>query len=220
MSHELRTPLNAIIGFTGTLLMRLPGPLTAGQDKQLKIIQSSGRHLLSLINDLLDVAKIEAGNVELDVVPVVCQEVVEEVINTLLTLAEQKGLTLTADTPIAPITLPTDRRALNQILLNFVNNAIKFTETGSIVLSLSQRMENGHTLTHFTVTDSGVGIRPEDQAKLFQAFTQLDTGSTRRYEGTGLGLYLSQKLASLVGGSLSFNSEYGNGSMFVLELKS
>ncbi|MDY7576702.1 PAS domain S-box protein [Actimicrobium sp. CCI2.3] len=224
MSHELRTPLNAIIGFTGTLLMKLPGPLTAGQDKQLKIIQSSGRHLLSLINDLLDVAKIEAGNVELELLPVVCQEVIKEVIDTLLTLAEQKGLSLSAETPIAPITLRTDRRALNQILLNFVNNAIKFTDSGSIVLSLSELRVNddddGHTLTHFSVTDSGVGIRPEDQAKLFQAFTQLDTGSTRRYEGTGLGLYLSQKLASLVGGNLSFHSEYGHGSTFVLELKS
>ena len=220
MSHELRTPLNAIIGFTGTLLMKLPGPLTAGQDKQLKIIQTSGRHLLSLINDLLDVAKIEAGNVELDVVPVVCQEVVKEVIDTLLTLAEQKGLTLSADTPIALITLRTDRRALNQILLNFVNNAIKFTETGAIKLTLTQRHENGHVLTHFSVTDSGVGIRPEDQTRLFQAFTQLDSGSTRRYEGTGLGLYLSQKLASLIKGSLSFHSEYGKGSTFVLELKS
>jgi PAS domain S-box-containing protein len=220
MSHELRTPLNAIIGFTGTLLMKLPGPLTVGQDKQLKIIQSSGRHLLSLINDLLDVAKIEAGNVELDVVPVVCQEVVKEVIDTLLTLAEQKGLTLSAETPIASITLRTDRRALNQILLNFVNNAIKFTEAGRIVLALSQRSEEGFTFTRFTVTDSGVGIRPEDQAKLFQAFTQLDTGPTRRYEGTGLGLYLSQKLASLVGGNLSFHSDYGHGSTFVLELKS
>jgi signal transduction histidine kinase len=138
----------------------------------------------------------------------------------LLTLAEQKGLTLGAETPLAPITLRTDRRALNQILLNFVNNAIKFTEAGSIVLSLSQLSEDGHTLTRFTVTDSGVGIRPDDQAKLFQAFTQLDTGPTRRYEGTGLGLYLSQKLASLVGGKLSFHSEYGHGSTFVLELKS
>jgi PAS domain S-box-containing protein len=220
MSHELRTPLNAIIGFTGTLLMKLPGPLTVGQDKQLKIIQSSGRHLLSLINDLLDVAKIEAGNVELDEAPLVCQEVVKEVIDTLLTLAEQKGLSLDAETPIAPITLRTDRRALNQILLNFVNNAIKFTEAGNIVLSLSQLSEDGHTLTRFTVTDSGVGIRPDDQAKLFQAFTQLDTGPTRRYEGTGLGLYLSQKLASLVGGKLSFHSEFGHGSTFVLELKS
>jgi PAS domain S-box-containing protein len=220
MSHELRTPLNAIIGFTGTLLMKLPGPLTAGQDKQLKIIQTSGRHLLSLINDLLDVAKIEAGNVELDLVPVVCQEVVKEVIDTLLTLAEQKGLALSAETPAALITLRTDRRALNQILLNFVNNAIKFTETGAISLRLTQRHENGQLLTCFCVTDSGVGIRAQDQTRLFQAFTQLDSGSTRRYEGTGLGLYLSQKLASLIKGNLSFHSEHGKGSTFVLELKS
>jgi protein-histidine pros-kinase len=218
MSHELRTPLNAIIGFTGTLLMRLPGPLTADQDKQLKTIQTSGRHLLSLINDLLDVAKIESGNVELDAVPVVCQEVVKEVLDTLITLAQQKGLTLRAETPPLPITLQTDRRALNQILLNFVNNAIKFTDTGDITLRLVQRMDNGRLVTQFAVSDSGVGIRAEDQPKLFHAFSQLDAGSTRRYEGTGLGLYLSQKLARLIDGQLSFTSEYGQGSTFVLEL--
>ena len=220
MSHALRTPLNAIIGFTGTLLMKLPGPLTGDQDKQLKTIQTSARHLLSLINDLLDVAKIESGKLELDMVPVVCQEVVAEVVDTLQALAEQKGLTFKTDVPSEPITLSTDRRALNQILLNFANNAIKFAETGAITIGLTQRTENGQAITHFAVTDSGIGIRPEDQGKLFQAFMQLDSASTRRYGGTGLGLYLSQRLAELINGRLSFHSEYGKGSTFVLELTS
>ena len=219
MSHEVRTPLNAIIGFTGTLLMKLPGPLTTDQDKQLKTIQTSARHLLSLINDLLDVAKIESGKVEMNLEPVVCQEVVKGVVETLRTMAEQKGLAFKIKTPSNPITLNTDRRALNQILLNFANNSIKFTETGEITIHLGQRTENGQLVTQFNVTDTGVGIRPEDQARLFQAFTQLDAGSTRRYEGTGLGLYLSQKLAGLINGRLSFQSDYGNGSTFTLELR-
>ena len=218
MSHELRTPLNAIIGFTGTLLMKIKGPLTDGQEKQIRTIQNSGRHLLSLINDLLDVAKIEAGNVELDVMAVECQEVIKEVLDTLATLAEQKGLTLKSEMPSVLITLRTDRRALSQILLNFVNNAIKFTDTGSITLNLTQQTENGSLITRFNVTDSGVGIQQEDQAKLFQAFSQIDSSSTRRYEGTGLGLYLSQRLSHLIDGHLSFTSEYGKGSSFVLTL--
>jgi protein-histidine pros-kinase len=220
MSHELRTPLNAIIGFTGTLLMKLPGPLTSDQTKQLSTIQSSARHLLSLINDLLDVSKIESGKVELDVALVVCQELLTEVTETLRTLAEQKGLTLKIETPSKPITLHTDRRALSQILLNFINNAIKFTETGTITLRLTQRIESGQLVTLFNVTDTGIGIRVEDRSKLFQAFTQLDAGSTRRYEGTGLGLYLCQKLATLIDGRLFFESEYGKGSSFTLEMKS
>ena len=139
-------------------------------------------------------------------------------LETLATLAEQKGLALKAEMPTLPITLRSDRRALSQILLNFVNNAIKFTETGSITLNLAQEAENGRMVTRFKVTDSGVGIHQEDQAKLFQAFSQIDSGSTRRYEGTGLGLYLSQKLSHLIDGHLSFTSEYGKGSTFVLTL--
>lgn len=220
MSHELRTPLNAILGFTGTLLMKLGGPLTDEQIKQLNIIQNSGRHLLSLINDLLDVAKIESGKFEADIAPLICQEVITEVSETLRTLAEQKGLELNIEVPQEPITLRTDRRALSQILLNFANNAIKFTENGSITLRLTQYHDKGDYITLFKVNDTGVGIKMEDQTKLFQAFTQLDTGSTRRYEGTGLGLYLSQRLANLIDGRLSFESEYGKGSSFALKIKS
>jgi signal transduction histidine kinase len=220
MSHELRTPLNAIIGFTGTLLMKLPGPLTADQDKQLHTIQNSAHHLLSLINDLLDVAKIEAGQVELEVIPVVCQTVIQEVQETMRHMAEQKELMLKIDMPSDPIFVITDQRALKQILLNLVNNAIKFTETGSITIHMNQQTENGYVITRFNVIDTGIGIQSADQPKLFQAFSQVDSGSTRRYDGTGLGLYLSKKLAYLLNGRLSFESEYGKGCTFILELKS
>ncbi|MGZ3255125.1 MAG: sensor histidine kinase, partial [Burkholderiaceae bacterium] len=209
MSHELRTPLNAILGFTGTLLMKLPGPLTADQDKQLHTIQMSAQHLLSLINDLLDVAKIEASHVELQMIPVICQEVIHEVRETMHAMAEQKGLQLKIDIPLSTITVNTDRRALKQVLLNLVSNAIKFTDAGSITIQMGQRLEGGNILTQFKVIDTGVGIQSADQSKLFQAFTQLDSSSTKRHEGTGLGLYLCKKLSHLLNGRLSFESEYG-----------
>ncbi|HEY1151827.1 MAG TPA: response regulator [Pseudoduganella sp.] len=220
MSHELRTPLNAIIGFTGALLMKLPGPITAEQERQLNTIRSSARHLLSLINDILDVAKIESGKVTLSLEQVQCQALMNEVADTLRPLAVQKGLALEVDLTTEPITLDTDRRALTQILINLANNAIKFTEKGHVKLSLKQRMEDGARITEFSVADSGQGIREEDQAKLFQAFSQLDSTSTRHAEGAGLGLYLSQNLANLLGGSLFFSSDFGKGSTFTLALKS
>ncbi|WP_343728895.1 response regulator [Duganella sp.] len=219
MSHELRTPLNAIIGFTGALLMKLPGPLTPEQDKQLNTIRTSARHLLSLINDILDVAKIEAGKVTLELETVQCQEVVKDVVDTLRPLALQKNLTLEMELAGADIVLETDRRALTQILLNLGNNAIKFTETGTVRVTLTERPgEGGKSIIDFSVADSGAGIREEDQAKLFQAFSQLDSTSTRHAEGAGLGLYLCQNLANLLGGSLFFKSDFGHGSTFTLAL--
>jgi PAS domain S-box-containing protein len=219
MSHELRTPLNAIIGFTGTLLMKLPGPLTADQDEQLRTVQGSARHLLSLINDLLDLAKIESGKVELRYEPVVCQSVLQEVASTLQPLAEAKGLAFEVVAPPGELVVSTDRRALSQILLNLANNAIKFTEKGGVRLVLARRSDDGRTLTEVGVADTGVGIRKEDQVKLFEAFSQLGSGH-RAHEGTGLGLHLSQKLAALLGGRISFESEYGKGSLFRLTLGS
>jgi len=219
MSHELRTPLNAIIGFTGALLMKLPGPLTDEQDKQLNTIRTSARHLLSLINDILDVAKIEAGKVTLELETVQCQEMVKDVVDTLRPLALQKNLVLEMDLAAPAIVLETDRRALTQILLNLGNNAIKFTETGTVRVTLSERVaDSGKGIIEFSVADSGAGIREEDQAKLFQAFSQLDSTSTRHAEGAGLGLYLCQNLANLIGGSLFFKSDFGHGSTFTLAL--
>ncbi|OHV98864.1 histidine kinase [Janthinobacterium lividum] len=223
MSHELRTPLNAIIGFTGALLMKLPGPLTSDQDKQLNTIRASARHLLSLINDILDVAKIEAGKLTLSIEPVHCQELMAEVADTLRPLAQQKGLALEmalGEAGQPPAIIDTDRRALTQILINLLNNAIKFTEQGTVRISLSQREEDGVLVTEMSIADSGAGIKEEDQAKLFQAFSQLDSTSTRHVEGAGLGLYLCQNLANAIGGALFFNSDYGSGSTFTLALRS
>jgi protein-histidine pros-kinase len=219
MSHELRTPLNAIIGFTGTLLMKLPGPLTADQNKQLVTVQGSAKHLLSLINDLLDLAKIESGKVELNLEPVVCQSLLQEVGAALRPLAEGKGLTFEIALPERELIVMTDQRALSQILINLTNNAIKFTESGRVKLGLSQRESDGIKITEFTVDDSGVGIRLEDQERLFQAFAQLDAKAGRRFEGTGLGLHVSQKLAELLGGRITFTSDYGTGSQFTLQLE-
>ena len=219
MSHELRTPLNAVIGFTGTLLMRLPGPLTDDQERQLKIVQSSARHLLSLINDMLDLAKIESGKVEVYFEPVPVKAVVAEVADSLRSLAEEKGLTLAtsvAESPDGEVTIETDRRALQQILLNLAGNAIKYTERGSV--RIDAVLDEARGRVTFSVSDTGIGIKPEDQARLFQAFEQLDPSSTRRFEGAGLGLYLSLKLAVLIGGALSFTSTYGQGSTFTLSV--
>jgi PAS domain S-box-containing protein len=216
MSHELRTPLNAIIGFTGTLLMKLPGPLTGDQENQLRTVQSSARHLLSLINDLLDLAKIESGKVELNLEPIVCQRVVEEVSAALKPLAQNKGLDFEVRMPSEDLTVMTDRRALSQIIINLTNNAIKFTDKGMIRVELGQVHENGKKRTEISISDTGVGIRAEDQSKLFEAFTQVNGHSARRHEGTGLGLHLSQKLAALLGARISFESEYGKGSTFKL----
>jgi PAS domain S-box-containing protein len=214
MSHELRTPLNAIIGFTGTLLMKLPGPLNGDQEQQLSTVQGSARHLLSLINDLLDLAKIESGKVEIKYEPIVCQTVVEEVAAALRPLAVNKGLDFKVKTPKASVRIESDRRVLSQILINLTNNAIKFTDKGKVEIELSTRPSNGHMLASIDVIDTGIGIRTKDREKLFQAFQQVDID--HRGEGTGLGLYLSQKLAVLIKGRIELESEYGKGSVFRL----
>jgi signal transduction histidine kinase len=218
MSHELRTPLNAVIGFTGTLLMRLPGPLNEEQERQLRVVQSSARHLLSLINDLLDVEKIESGKFEVRLERIVLQSVLREVFDTLQPLALQKNLSLGMSLPKAAISILTDGRAIRQILINLVNNAIKFTDCGQVSLQLSRRRTGNLGMVELVVRDTGVGIMPERQGQLFQAFTQLDASSTRSYEGSGLGLYLSQRLTAMVGGKLDCHSEFGQGSVFTLAL--
>lgn len=216
MSHELRTPLNAIIGFTGTLLMRLPGPLTPDQQHQLQTVQTSAKHLLSLINDLLDLAKVESGTIQLDAEPFACQNVLKEVATTLRPLAEAKGLAVEVDMPADDVVVRSDRRALSQILINLTNNAIKFTDSGMVRLELRDSVADARVI-ELRVTDTGIGISREDQDKLFRAFTPL-TSATGRFDGTGLGLHLSQKLAELLGGSITFTSEIGKGSTFILLL--
>jgi PAS domain S-box-containing protein len=218
MSHELRTPLNAVLGFTGTMLLGLSGPLTATQKHQLEIVQASGKHLLAIINDLLDLARIESGEVEVEFEPVDCREVLEEIVSAMRPLADAKGIALEVSVPHHDVTVNTDRRSVSQILFNFTRNAIKFTEQGDVRVELEDDQSNG-SAPRFSVVDKGIGIKMEDREKLFAAFQQVELSATRRFEGTGLGLYISQKLALLIDARISFESEYGAGSTFVLDLQ-
>ena len=217
MSHELRTPLNAILGFTGTMLMELPGPLNEVQFKQLRTVQSSGKHLLSLINDLLDLARIESGKVELHIEPIMGSELLDEIASSLRPLADAKGIGLEVMVE-AGLTVNSDRRALRQILINLANNAIKFTDDGRVLLQMSHVEGRGGSQARFSVIDTGSGIKAADQTKLFDAFEQVTGSGERPYEGTGLGLYICRTLASVLGASISFQSKTGHGSTFVLEV--
>ena len=219
MSHELRTPLNAIIGFTDALLLGVSGTLSEEQRGQLSMVRSSGGHLLSLINDLLDVAKIESGNLELHVESVSCNELLRNVAATLRPLAEEKRLRFVVDALEEGVRIHVDERSIRQVLINLCNNAIKFTDEGEVRVKLEQAQEAGRTVTRIGVLDTGIGISSQDEVQLFQAFRQLDGSSTRRFEGTGLGLHLSQKLAELMGGWISYRpNPSGQGSIFTLTL--
>jgi PAS domain S-box-containing protein len=216
MSHELRTPLNAILGFTGTLLMKLPGPLTADQEKHLRTVQGSGKHLLALINDLLDLAKIEAGKLDLDLVPLDCGRIVEETVVLLKPQADAKKLSLTSSLSAGPLPAMVDRRALSQIIINLVGNAIKFTDSGGVEVTAGQGPEAG--MIAIAVTDTGIGIALGDQPRLFAAFARSSIVSERGVEGTGLGLHLSQRLAEMLGGRIEYQSTPEKGSTFTLVL--
>lgn len=217
MSHELRTPLNAILGFTGLMLMRLSGPLTDTQERQLTHVQNSGRHLLALINDLLDLARIESGHAEVTIEDVDLRAVVDDVAATLRPAAEARGLALSAEWADGPLLVRADRRALRQVALNLLGNVIKFTAIGSVRLSAAPAEREGRAMVALAVIDTGVGIGPEDQARLFQAFVQVGDRRTRE-QGTGLGLHLSQKLVEQMDGALTLRSEPGLGSTFTLWL--
>lgn len=218
MSHELRTPLNAIIGFTGTMLMKLPGPINDEQSKQLRMVQSSARHLLSLINDLLDLTRIESGKVELEVEAVPCCELIDEVLTSFKSQARSKGLALEFEPPPEALTVSSDRRAVQQILMNLLHNAIKFTNNGTVLVRLARSAMGARPCAAISVSDTGIGIGNEQRGALFQAFSQLDGNALRQFEGTGLGLHLSSRLAALLHGEILFDSEYGKGSVFTLAL--
>ena len=218
MSHELRTPLNAIIGFTGTMLMGLGGSLTDEQREQLEIVQANGKRLLSLINDVLDLTKIESGRLELAFEPVDCRELVDEVALGMRGLAQEKGFALGVVAPPRGPTVYTDRRAVSQILTNLTGNAIKFTGEGDVTIELVAPQNGSGSGAIFRVADTGPGIAPEQADRLFEAFERGDASTSRSHEGTGLGLYLSQRLASLIGGRITFETEVGTGTTFALEL--
>ncbi|HEY3900658.1 MAG TPA: PAS domain S-box protein [Chthoniobacter sp.] len=214
MSHELRTPLNSIIGFSGILRQGLAGPLNDEQKKQLGMVHSSARHLLGLINDLLDLSRIESGKMELFVENFGVAGLVNEVVQVLTPQAEQKRLRLESTIDHPECLLSSDRQRCFQILLNLANNAVKFTEAGRVNL----RVSTGPEMVEFVVSDTGIGIKPENLQHLFEAFRQVDGSARRVYEGTGLGLYLSEHLARMLGGKISVESEFGIGSRFTLVL--
>ncbi|MBA4790755.1 MAG: PAS domain S-box protein [Pseudomonadota bacterium] len=217
MSHELRTPLNAVIGFTGTLLMGLAGPLNEEQEKQLKTIRSSGRHLLSLINDLLDLARMDADKLDLALERVDCREPVEEVHASMRAQSDAKGLAMILELPARPCIATTDRRAVTQILTNLVGNAVKFCDRGTVRISLRDILEGSARRVQVAVMDTGVGIKPEDMGMVFDAFSRIEADRTER-EGTGLGLNISKRLAERLGGGIEIMSEFGRGSTFTLTL--
>ncbi len=216
MSHELRTPLNGIIGFSEFLIDEKPGPLNAKQKEYLADVLTSGQHLLRLINDVLDLSKIEAGKMELFPEEFELPKVIEEICSVVAPLARRKNITVrrTIEPAIASITL--DRGNLVQILYNLVSNALKFTNEGGEVSVLVD--VNAEDQLRLTVRDTGIGIRAEDLSKLFVEFQQLDAGSARKYEGTGLGLALTKRLVEFQRGSISVSSKPGVGSTFTVTL--
>lgn len=208
MSHELRTPLNSIIGFTGVLLQELPGKLNDEQRKQLSMIKKSSQHLLELINDVLDLSKIEAGELKLSYESIELLPFLEEIINSIINHIQQKGLEFEFSFDNKIMAINSDRRRLKQIIINLLSNAIKFTDSGKISL-ICKKQENFIT---FQIIDTGIGIKKEDAKLLFKPFSQINQGLNRNYEGTGLGLSICKKIVELHGGEIQFESEYGIGS--------
>jgi signal transduction histidine kinase len=216
MSHELRTPLNSILGFSDVILEGIDGPLTDMMDNDLRLIQKNGQHLLNLINDVLDMAKIDAGRVNLNPELFNVHELIEEVVSLTSSLANEKSLLLAFEEDSNDaLKVYADRTRIKQVMINIVNNAIKFTPSGKIVIHVAQH----HEKAKIRVSDTGIGIPADHLETIFQEFSQVDTSTTRKVGGTGLGLPISRRLIEMHGGRLWAESA-GNdqGSTFYIEL--
>jgi signal transduction histidine kinase len=215
MSHELRTPLNAIIGLTE---MMVTNAARFGTEKALEPLQRvnrAGTHLLGLINQVLDLSKIEAGKLELNPQTVQLVPLIDEVVGTARQLAEQNKNRLTAEVPDDLGSLTVDPMRLRQVLFNLLSNACKFTKEGEVKLKV-RRLVDGRDWIELAVADSGIGMTPAQQAKLFEEFTQADATTAQRFGGTGLGLAITRKLARMMGGDVTVTSEPGKGSVFTV----
>ena len=217
MSHELRTPLNAILGMSEAMLEQVLGPLTEKQTRSLSVVHESGAHLLALINDILDLSKIEAGKMSLQFEAVDIKAVCEASLRLVKEAAQRKRLNLTFTRACDGADVRGDERRIKQILVNLLTNAVKFTREGGRV-TMEVSLDAERDTANFSVADSGIGIAPEDLEKLFKPFVQLDSGLARRHEGTGLGLALVWRLSELHGGSVSVQSTVGEGTLFTVTL--
>jgi signal transduction histidine kinase len=216
MSHEFRTPLNAMLGYTSMLLQGVAGSIDPAVRRQLGRIESNGRHLLMIINEILDISRIEAGRMPLQITPVKLPDLVAEVRSELEPIILRSRLTLATQLDRGLPPLFTDRQKLKQILLNLLSNALKFTHHGSVTIAV-RRNRRDRTIT-LSVADTGIGISPADQDRIFEDFRQLDNSPTRAYGGTGLGLSICRRLAQMLDGRIAVQSQVGNGSIFTVTL--
>ena len=212
MSHELRTPINAVIGYSTLMIDNIYGPLNEKQREGLQRTLRAARHLLELVNDVLDLSKIEAGKIELSLAPVNIANLIDDLFVTVRPLADEHGTTLSFEKPPEPISIVTDPRRVRQILLNLLSNAIKFGRRKPIIVECSKQEDGGVSIS---VTDQGEGISKEDQSRIFEEFVQV---SPNQQMGTGLGLPISRRLATLLDGSLEVQSTPDSGSVFTLRL--
>jgi signal transduction histidine kinase len=215
MSHEFRTPLNAMLGYTSMLLQGVAGPVEPPAKRQLGRIESNGRHLLTIINEILDISRIEAGRMPLQVTTFKIPELVSEVRAELEPIILRSKLTVNIHVEKGLPLLRSDRQKVKQILLNLLSNALKFTHHGSI--TMTGRVGRDKTV-QLSVTDSGIGIAAADHERIFEDFRQLDNSPTRAYGGTGLGLSICRRLAQMLDGKLTVQSQVGHGSTFTLHL--
>jgi PAS domain S-box-containing protein len=218
MSHEFRTPLNAMLGYTSMLLQGVAGPIEPPVKRHLGRVESNGRHLLTIINEILDISRIEAGRMPLQVSRFKVPDLVAEVRAELepIIIRSKLNVVLELAKDLRPIS--SDRQKVKQILLNLLSNALKFTHEGSVILSA--RRDPAERLVHISVRDTGIGIGTEDQGRIFEDFRQLDNSPTRAYGGTGLGLSICKRLADMLDGTISVESKVGQGSRFTLTLPS